>query len=232
MERLTLSVQERTERGKGAARAMRRNGMVPAVVYRDGKSQSLKIPHKELLTFMKRTSGELAMVNLTFPGGDNKLAMLKDYQIDPVSSRLLHTDFFEVSLTEKIKATVSIKVMGEAIGVKRDGGILQRAVREVELESLPDAMPSHLEVDITELAMGHTLHVSDLQLEEGVKVFTNPAEVIVSVVAPAVEKVEEPEEGVEEEGAEGESEEPEVQKKGKKEDEEAAPEEGKKKEKS
>ncbi len=213
MERVTLNAEHRTETGKGVARSLRRQGYMPAVIYRAGSSMPIKLKRQDIVNFLNSTMGEQVMVNLQFSDGDTRLALLKDYQVDPVKGELLHTDFYEVSLKEKVRVTVSIVLMGEPVGVKREGGVLQQTLSELEIECLPDMIPSHLEIDVSGLKVGRSLHVSDLTLEEGIRVFDDPEEVIATVVAPAVE----PEEAAPEEEA-AEAAEPEVIKKGKKEE--------------
>ncbi|MEC4686487.1 MAG: 50S ribosomal protein L25 [Nitrospirota bacterium] len=211
MERITLSAEHRTEAGKGIARSLRRQGYMPAVIYRAGKATPIKLKKQDIVNFLNSTMGEQVMVNLRFSDGNLRLALLKDYQVDPVKGELLHTDFYEVSLKERVRVTVSIVLTGEPVGVKKEGGILQQAHSELEIECLPDIIPSHLEIDVSGLKVGHSLHVSDLSLQEGIRVFDNPEEVIATVIAPTME-VEEvaPEEA--------ETAEPEVIKKGKKEE--------------
>lgn len=215
MERITLNTEKREEVGKGAARALRRKNMIPAVLYRGGDSLPIKFPMGELLQFINVTVGEQVIANLQFSDGSNKLALMKDYQIDPLKGALLHADFFEVSLTEEVRVTVHTTIAGESIGVKRDGGILQYLLREIEIECLPDKIPGHIEIDISGLEIGQSVHVSDLKLGEGVTVLNDPDEVIVNVVAPEVEEV-----VPAEAAAAPEVTEPEVIKKGKKEEEE------------
>jgi large subunit ribosomal protein L25 len=215
MEKITITVEKREETGKGVARSLRRNYMIPAILYRGGDSLPIKIPKKEITQFINTTSGEQVMVNLQFKDGENKLALMKDYQVDPMNRELLHVDFFELLLTEKVKVSVHITTTGESIGVKRDGGLLQNPLREIEIECLPDKIPGHVKIDISELEIGQSLHVGDLKLEEGIKVLTNHGEVIANVIAPAVEAVAPVEEVV----AAPEVTEPEVIKKGKKEEE-------------
>ncbi|GMT47957.1 MAG: 50S ribosomal protein L25 [bacterium] len=211
MERITLSAEHRTEAGKGIARSLRRQGYMPAVIYRAGKSTPIKLKKQDIVNFLNSTMGEQVMVNLRFSDGNLRLALLKDYQVDPVKGELLHTDFYEVSLKERVRVTVSIVLTGEPVGVKKEGGILQQAHSEVEVECLPDVIPSHLEIDVSGLKVGHSLHVSDLFLQEGIKVFDSPEEVIATVIAPTMEV-----EAVASE--EAEAAEPEVIKKGKKEE--------------
>ena len=222
MERATLNVEKRDKAGKGIARALRRQGMIPAIIYRGGGSLPIAISKKAMAEFIDSTAGEHTVVNLKFSDGDRKLAILKEYQTDPLKGDILHTDFFEISLTEKVTVNVRIVTHGEPIGVKRDGGILQHVLREIEITCLPDKIPGHLEADISKLEIGQSIHVRDIRVGEGIEVITTPDEIIVNVVAPAVEKEPEaPAEGIVAAAA-PETVEPEVIKKGKKEEKEAA----------
>lgn len=214
MERITLNVQKREEKGKGAARSLRRGMMIPAILYRGGGSLPIKIPKKEISQLINSTAGEQVMVNLQFAEGDNKLALIKDYQVDPTKREMLHVDFFEVSLTEKVKVSVHVTTTGEAIGVKRDKGILQNLLREIEVECLPDKIPGHIKIDISGLEIGQSLHVGNLNLGEDVKILTDSTDVIANVIAPLIEEV-----ATVEVAAPAEAAEPEVIKKGKKEEE-------------
>ena len=214
MERVTIHVDKREEKGKGAARSLRRNEMIPAILYRGGGSLPIKFNKKEILQFINTTSGEQIMVNLQFSDGDSKLALMKEFQVDPANRELLHADFFEVSLKEKLKLSVHVSVTGEPIGVKRDGGILQNVLREIEIECLPDKIPAHIKVDISKLEIGQSFHVRDLDLGSDIKIFTDPQEVISNIIAPLVEEVAPVEAAAVPEVAE-----PEIAKKGKKEEE-------------
>jgi large subunit ribosomal protein L25 len=214
MERITINVEKREETGKGAARSLRRKDIVPGVLYRGGGSLPIKLPKKEVMQFINTTSGQQVMVNLHFNDGESKLALIKEFQVDPIRRELLHADFFEVSLTEKLKVNVHISVTGEPIGVKRDNGILQYHLREIEIECLPDRVPGHVDIDASGLEIGQALHVRDLNLGEAIRIITDPGEVIVNVIAPLVEAA-----APTEEAAPAEAAEPEVVKKGKKEEE-------------
>jgi large subunit ribosomal protein L25 len=215
MEKITLNVELRDKKGKGPSRALRRAESIPAVIYRTGDSSPLMIDRKEMLHFIQSTSGEQVLVNLMFPDKSTRLALMKEYQTDPVRGELLHADFMEVSMTEKVRVSVHVVTAGEPIGVKRDKGILQHTLREIEIECLPDRIPGHLEMDVSGLLTGQSLHVSDIALPEGVKVLTDPGEVIASVMAPALVEEAVAEE-VKEEAAPEEG--PEIIKKGKKEE--------------
>ena len=216
MERITINVEKREETGKGAARSLRRKDIVPGILYRGGGSLPIKLPKKEVMQFINTTSGQQVMVNLHFNDGESKLALIKEFQVDPMRRELLHADFFEVSLTEKLKVNVHISVTGEPIGVKRDSGILQYHLREIEIECLPDKVPGHVDIDASGLEIGQALHVRDLKLGEDIRVITDSGEVIVNVIAPLVEAA-----APAEEAAPAEAAEPEVVKKGKKEEEKA-----------
>jgi large subunit ribosomal protein L25 len=215
MEKMSIQAEKREGQGKGAARSLRRSGKVPATLYRAGDAQSIQLSRKELAKLINSVGGEQVMVDLQFADGVNKLALLKDFQVDPVRSELLHSDFFEVSLTEAIKITVHVATHGEPVGVKRDGGILQHPLREILIECFPDRIPGKIDIDISKLEIGQAIHVSDLKLEEGIKILTDSHKVIVNIV-----------EAVEEVAPVAEAApivaEPEVAKKGKKEEEGAA----------
>ena len=209
MEKFSLNVVKRDARGKGGARGLRRSGLIPGVVYRGGDSVAVQLAAKELSQFINKTAGEQVLVNLDFQDA-SKLAIVKDYQKDPIMGALLHVDFQEISATEEIEIAVHIVTTGESIGVKRDKGILQFGIREIEIECLPDKIPGHVTVDVSNLGIGQTIHVSDLKLGEGIRVLTDPGELIVAVTTIKEEVVAAPE------VAAVEVAEPEVIKKGKK----------------
>lgn len=219
-ERIALNVKPREATGKGAARSLRRQGEIPAVSYRGGESTALSVNQREMVKFIMTTAGGQGMVDLRFPDDSTRPALMKEYQSDPVKGDVLHADFFEVSMTEEVRVSVHLSLVGEAIGVKRDKGILEHVLREVEVECLPDRIPGQLEIDVAKLGVGQSIHVGDITAPDGVAIITDPGEVIVMVAAPAV-LVEEAEAPAEEVAVEA----PEVVKKGKK--EEAEEEEGK-----
>lgn len=213
MEKVTLNVEKRGRLGKGGARSLRAGGSIPAVVYKGGDSVSVQIAGKELFSFLSRTAGEQVIVDLKFQD-DTKQAILKEYQVDPISGKLLHVDFQEISATELIKVMVHVVIQGEPIGVKRDKGVLQHGLREVEIECLPDKIPGHFVIDVSPLIIGHALHVRDIVPGEGIRIITEPHEVLASVIGIKEEVV------VPEVAAVAEAVEPEVIKKGKKTEEE------------
>ncbi|MBF0457241.1 MAG: 50S ribosomal protein L25 [Nitrospirae bacterium] len=213
MEKATLTAEVRETRGKGAARTLRRADFIPSVIYRKGVAQPISLPRKELVNFINSLAGEQVLVNLSFGDGTAKLAIMRDYQTDPIKGELLHVDFYEVSLKENIRVNVAVVLTGTPVGVKRDGGILQAGLREIEIECLPDDIPAHIELDVRELQLGHSYHVRDIKVGEGIKILSEPEEVVASIIVSAS--------AVSEHTAEEEAaavKEPEVMKKGKQED--------------
>ena len=215
MQKVTLKAEARSATGKGTARGLRRSGSIPAVIYRAGKAEALTLNHKEMINFINKTRGEKVLITIDF-GSNQKLALMKEYQVDPVDNTLLHADFMEIAMDEMVKVPIKVKLIGEAIGIKRDKGILERHMREVEVEALPNNIPGHLEMDVTELAAGSTLHVSDIVVPDGVKILAEMSDSVASVNMPKVQVEEEVEveEGAEEAAAaEGEKAEGEDEKK-------------------
>lgn len=208
MERVTLDARERQKTGKGGARSLRREGLTPAILYRAGSSTPIEFNTKEFVQFMSKSPGEQFITNLKF-SDTVRQAIVKDYQVDPVKGSLLHVDFQEVSATEVIRVYIHVTLSGEPMGVKRDGGLMQQPLREIEIECIPDKIPGHLSLDVSELGIGQSLHVRDIQLDPSIRVLNDPDEVIVNVTA-LKETVEVTEE------AAPEAVEPEVIKKGKK----------------
>jgi large subunit ribosomal protein L25 len=215
MEKISLKVQNREKAGKGIARSLRRDGNVPGVVYRDGKTSSISVNSKEMVHFIKKSAGGQVIVSLDFQDNRNIPALLKDYQADPVNNELLHVDFYEVSLTEKITVTIQVSTIGVPIGVKRDKGFIQFNLRAVEIECLPDNLPESINVNVEDIEIGKSLHVKDIEPPEGVTILTAPSAVVLSVLEPVIEVEEKEEEAEEVEGEAPEAPEGEVDVKGK-----------------
>jgi len=192
MEKVIIKAAKRAGTGKGNSRQLRSGGILPGVLYSGGSSTSIQLQKKEISRLMGSKGKEQALISIELEGDkasmSNHWALIKDYQLDPVKNELLHVDFIEISLKKKIKLTIPIVITKEPIGVK-NGGILQQQMREVKVECLPTQIPDGIEVDASSLDIGHSLHVSDLAIKEGVKILSDPQEVILSVIAPAVEEV-------------------------------------------
>ncbi|MFP4022213.1 MAG: 50S ribosomal protein L25/general stress protein Ctc [Halanaerobium sp.] len=196
MERYSIEAELRTETGKGAARKIRRNGLIPGVVYgRGNEPRSIKIDPLDIEKLLQSN----AIFDLTFVGedGEESTVIIKDYQKDVIKQDLLHVDFQFISMDEKITVSVPMHLEGEAVGV-RDGGVLQQLLREIEIDTLPAEIPEEITIDISELEVGESLSVADLDLPEGIDLVTDSDEVIVTVVTPT-ELAEEDEETEEEE---------------------------------
>jgi large subunit ribosomal protein L25 len=223
MEKILVKADKRPEIGKGSARSLRRQGVLPAVVYGVNESTPIKVESRQMTKLITSGGGEHSLLTIELNEGGKKTSehpvLIKDYQMDPVSDELLHVDFIEVSLEKVVNVTVSLVIVKEPAGVKM-GGILERRLREIEVECLPMQIPDKIEIDAGHIEIGNSLHVSDLTAPEGAKIITDPAEVVLSVSAPRIEE-EAPVEAVEEEAAEPEL----VKGKGKEEEEEKPPEE-------
>jgi large subunit ribosomal protein L25 len=198
MAHVALTAQQRTEFGNGPTRRLRRQGLVPGVVYQaGGPSLALSLPDRDLRRALHE--GRTGVIDLVVGDQRARPVLVKDWQLDAVRGGVLHVDFQEVDLTQEIEAPVPVTVVGNAVGV-RDGGVLDQPLREVVVRALPDALPDHIEADVTELAIGDSIGVGDLVAPEGVAIVSDPETVVASVVAPSavvVEEVEEVEEAEE-----------------------------------
>lgn len=201
MENIVLRAEKRQELGKGGARSLRRKGMIPAVVYSKGQSTTIKLQRGEISKLLSSGIGEHTLMNIEISNGEgmthNHPVLIKDYQRDPITDELLHVDFIEVSLKEKIRITVPIVITKEPAGLKK-GGIMEHHLREVEIECLPTHIPEGIEVDAGFVEIGHSLHISDIKPPEMVKIITDPHEVVLTVLEPKVEKAVAPEEEMKE----------------------------------
>lgn len=192
MEKIALTGQVREKAGKGVARGLRRNEMVPAVLYSHGKSMPIAMGNKDVTKVLNAEGGEHALINLKLEGasGGEKLALIKDYQIDPRSGKLIHVDLMEVAMNEKVKIPVAVHITGNSLGVK-EGGIFQYGLRQLDIECLPAQIPDSINVDITNLKVNESLHVRDIQMPEGVRVLTDGAATVATIQPPiSVEKLE------------------------------------------
>ena len=192
MHTVALTAQARKTLGKGAARSLRRQSLVPAVLYgRDVESTLLSVSPTDLETATSTASAENILIDLTITDGEsmrNQRAMIREIQVDPVKRNILHVDFLGISMDRQITVEVPINLVGDPVGVSA-GGMLQQVLRSVEISCLPDRIPDTLELDVSSLAMGHSLHVSDLQAPEGVELLSDQRLTIATVLAP--KKIEE-----------------------------------------
>ncbi len=193
MERLLLEAQPRTTVGTPTARRARRAGQIPAVVYgQRHQPVSLLVNQREFLRAVRTTAGENVLIKLKVAGesaSGERTVLVKAIQHDPVSGAILHVDFHQVSLTERIAVHVPLVTQGEPVGVKQDGGILEHFLRDIEVECLPTDIPSHLMLDVSALKIGDALHVKDITPpSRKIHILTDAAAVVVSVLPPHIEK--------------------------------------------
>lgn len=189
MDILNLEVERRTGKGKGAARRLRRNGQVPAVVYGIREPASLAVSPKELERVLATRAGANVIVQLNVAGDarGERPVLIKDLQRDPMKGRILHADFLEIRMDRKIGVSVPIVLRGEAPGIKQ-GGVLSQLLRELEVECLPIAIPEEIAVDVSGVNLNGVVHVRDIALPEGVDLMTDPEEPILTVAAPQEEE--------------------------------------------
>ncbi|MHB8059221.1 MAG: 50S ribosomal protein L25 [Gaiellaceae bacterium] len=206
-ERVKLEVQERSQRGSAANRRLRKQGLVPGVLYGSAfEPRAFAVPEAELRHALTGAHGSHAILDVVV--GDEKKphsAILKDYQRHPVKGDVVHVDLHVIRLDRAIQSSVSIVLTGESPGAKA-GGVVTSSARDLNVEALPTEIPDQIEVDVSSLDIGDLLHLSDLKPPEGVVFLDEPETLLVSVTLPSlvVEEVEEEEEG--EEGEEGEGE--------------------------
>ncbi len=187
MEKITLTAQVREKAGKGVARTLRRNSKVPAVLYSHGKSLPISMGNKELTRVLNTEGGEHALITLTLDGATDqptRVALIKDYQLDPINGGLIHVDLMEVAMNEKVKIPVAVHITGSAAGVK-EGGILQFGLRTLDIECLPNQIPDSINVDVTELNINESVHVRDIKMPEGVRILTD-ADATVATIQPPI----------------------------------------------
>src|SRR5438094_6180044 len=205
-ERVKLQVQERERRGSADARRLRREGLIPGVLYGKGKQpHAICIPERELRRVLTGSSGLHAILDVVLEGQKTTHAsILKDFQQDPIRGHISHVDLQEVRLDQTIQASVTVQLVGEPEGVK-EGGVLSQVQREINVEALPMEIPEHLDLDVSGMAIGDTLRLVDLAPLDGVTYLDDPEEtVLASVGLPTRVEEPEPEETAEGEGrAEG-----------------------------
>lgn len=217
MAELTLEVQRREKTGKSAVKKMRREGIVPAIVYGGNRDTvPIKVNRRTITDLMINSEHGIRSVFLLklSDTDQSRHAMIRDYQIDPITRELKHVDFIRVNMDEKVNVQIPIHTAGVSKGQKT-GGLVDFVMREMEVECLPGSIPDEIILDISALEIGDSLRVGDLALPEGVKSLEDEERVVVTVTAPRAVVEEEP---AEEEAFE--EEEPEVIRKGKAEDEE------------
>jgi large subunit ribosomal protein L25 len=221
MAEIVVNAKSRADRGKNAARRLRRDGFVPGVVYGGtGENIAVAVDPKALQKVLRSEAGRNSILKLDIGSEGSTNAILKSWQVDPIKERFLHADFYRIAMDVAIRVTVPIHVVGEARGVKTDGGILELIVRDIEVECLPGDIPERIDVDVSDLGINGALRVSDVAAPAKVKILQAADQVVVHVVSVKEEVVAAPGAAAPAEGEVAAAPaEPEVLKKGKKEEE-------------
>ncbi len=187
-KQVKLKAENRTAVGRSAARKLKAQGAIPAVVYGGkDKPQPLQVSARDVNAMLSHASGENILVELEIAGG-NRLALVQEIQHAPLGGKVLHIDFHAVSMDQKIHADVPLEPSGIANGVKNFGGLLEQSLRSLSIECLPRDLPDRITVDISALNIGDAIHVRDITLPSGVTAKTHAELTAFSVVAPAVEE--------------------------------------------
>jgi len=202
-----IKVEKREIFGKNASRRLRREGMIPAILYGSGSSNvPLTLKKQDVFMILKSDTGENTVFQVSFDS-EIRDVMIKELQRDPVTDEILHADFVHIAMDKAIRVSVPLVSVGEAVGVKTEGGFVDFITRELEVECLPKNIPEHIEMDISGLHLRHSLKAEDITLPEGVKLITSSDTILVLIEAPLKEEEIEVEE---EEEVIAEEEEPEV----------------------
>jgi len=203
-----IKVEKREIFGKNASRRLRREGMIPAILYGGGSSNvPLTLKKQDVFMILRSDTGENTVFQVSFDS-EIRDVMIKELQRDPVTDEILHADFVHIAMDKAIRVSVPLVSVGEAVGVKTEGGFVDFITRELEVECLPKNIPEHIEIDISGLHLRHSLKAEDITLPEGVKLITSSDTILVLIEAPLKEEEIEVEE--EEEEVIAEEEEPEV----------------------
>jgi large subunit ribosomal protein L25 len=212
MSEMNLQVEKRERTGKGGSRQARMRGLIPAVVYGGGKdSVPIQVDRKSFIDMMKKGDSENPIFLLKMSDtGQERHAMIRGLQKNPVSRQVIHIDFQRIEMTDKVRVSVPIELVGTSFGVKNEGALIDFVVREVHVECLLGDIPKHLELDITELHVGQHAEVRALKIPEGVTLLEEPERVILSLVHTRTEETAE--------GEKAGTAEPEIIKRGKTED--------------
>jgi len=187
MEQVSLNVELRNETGKGANRRLRSAGKLPGVVYGLGKTLSITVDPRPIKKLLLEEGGRNKTLNLEGDSLNGKVAMIKEYLVDPVSRELLHVDLLEIDITKKIDVTVVLNFVGKAPGVA-EGGVLNIVERQVLVRCLPNAIPKHIDIDVSNLKIGDSIHLDQVTLPEGIEKVSHSNPTLVGVVPPAKEE--------------------------------------------
>ncbi len=180
MPELNISISARKEFGRGANRRLRNSGSTPGVIYAKGESRPVTLDTKSFAKLWHDLAGLTPLVTIG-EGKDKVTALIQEVQRDPLKDTFIHVDFFEVSEDKAVTTRVAIHAVGEASGVKYEGGTLEIHLRDVEVRGMPKDLPDYIDIDVTELNIGNSIHVGELPEVEGVEYTMHPETVVISV---------------------------------------------------
>jgi len=184
MASASLSAESRSETGKGVARKLRAAGRVPGVIYGHGREpQALSLNARELEKLLGSIAAGSTVVELTL-GSATTNTLIREVQRHPFKKQILHVDFMELVAGEKVIVDIPLVFIGTPEGVRTGGGLLEQILHSIEINVDPSSIPNHIDVDVSQMVMGHSLHVRDLKLPEGVEVLTDEDATICAVIAP------------------------------------------------
>src|SRR5829696_9739326 len=184
-----VQAKQREGRGKNDARRTRREGMVPITVYGGGAETVAAVaPLRDLAAILRSEAGRNTIFTIDVDGAGTSEVMFHDRQVDPIKGRLIHADLTRLVKGQKIEVTVPLHLVGEPIGVKEKQGVLEQIIREIDIRCEPRDIPDTLEVDVTNLDVHDTLHVSDIKVAEGVEILTD-GEIVIATVGIVKEEV-------------------------------------------
>jgi large subunit ribosomal protein L25 len=185
-----LTIMRRQGTGKQVAKQLRRQGVVPAIVYGGPTTETVTVDPKAVLRMIAGHAGTTQLLTLKMEGdGGSRLAIIRAMQFDPVTERLLHVDLQEVSPDKPITVRVTVHPVGEAVGVKDTKGILNLVLHEVSVSCLPTAIPEQIDADVTALAIGDVLTIADLTVPQGIRILNDPGQAVATVSPPMAEEV-------------------------------------------
>lgn len=189
MADIVVQAEPRNVGSTNLARRMRRADKLPAVIYGgEGDSLPVAVDPRAVTRILKSESGENTVFQVQIEGGEPETVMIFDYQIDPITHSLMHADFVRIAMDEAIEVEVPIELIGVPKGVEVDGGVLDHSLREVTIECLPGDIPDEFTVDVSELEIGDSVHVSDLRIPPSVTLVTDTGRTVASVVPPVSEE--------------------------------------------
>jgi large subunit ribosomal protein L25 len=190
-EKITVKAEKRVGRGKNDSRRLRVEGKIPVIVYGGGGEAVAGVASiKDLAAILRTDAGHNSVFTLDMEGEGTGDVMFQDRQIDPLRGRLVHADLRRIAFGEKMEMTVAIHIVGEAAGLSEDGAVLNQPLHEIKILVEPSKVPDAIEVDVTDLNVGESIHISDIKFDEGIEIHEAPDTVVVSVVLVKEEELE------------------------------------------